>query len=182
MVSALSDRRNRVELLERVKPGGVCAELGVLKGDYSAEILRVCHPRLLYLVDIFDGNVPSADQNGQNYELVDMGTQMPKLIERFHDKPVELVKARSYDWLISLRPDSLDFCYIDTSHEYKDTILELTNAQYAVKQGGIIAGHDYSHECFPGVVQAVNEFCSLYHLSADIYRGDSLASFLIMNE
>lgn len=175
------NKLTRIDLLRDVPKDGICAELGVLKGDYSEQILFHCRPKLLYLVDIFTGQVPSADQDGNNFEVVDMGDRIWRLGKRFEDKPVEIVKSDAAQWLFSLRPGSLDFCYIDTSHEYEATQMELSGAQHAVRTGGIIAGHDYDWNCFPGVVSAVNEFCEMRHMEADIYRGDKFASFFIIN-
>ena len=41
----------RQELLHLMPKGGVCAELGVWKGDFSQRILDVTSPRELHLVD-----------------------------------------------------------------------------------------------------------------------------------
>ena len=48
-----------------------------------------------------------------------------------------------------------------------------------VWKGGNILGHDYEPERFPGVVNAVNEFCDKYELSIDSLSNDGLPSFLI---
>ena len=51
---------------------------------------------------------------------------------------------------------SLDFVYIDASHDYKSVQADI-NAWYPkVKPGGYIGGHDYRSNC-PGVWRAVNE-------------------------
>lgn len=53
---------------------------------------------------------------------------------------------------------SLDFVFIDAAHDY-DNVKADINAWYPkVKLGGIIAGHDYNSEHFPGTKKAVDEF------------------------
>ena len=52
---------------------------------------------------------------------------------------------------------SLDFVYIDASHEYDDIIKDLHAWYPKVKKGGFIGGHDYGTG-YPGVKQAVDEF------------------------
>ena len=55
---------------------------------------------------------------------------------------------------------SLDFVFIDASHEYEDVKKDIAAWIKKVKPGGVIAGHDYyinDFDYFPGVKQAVNE-------------------------
>lgn len=50
--------------------------------------------------------------------------------------------------------ESLDFVYIDASHEYENVKEDLIHWYPKVKRGGVIAGHDYG----AGVKKAVDEF------------------------
>lgn len=52
---------------------------------------------------------------------------------------------------------SLDLVYIDADHSYSGVKSDIAAWAPKVKPGGWIAGHDYNHERFPGVVQAVRE-------------------------
>jgi predicted O-methyltransferase YrrM len=53
--------------------------------------------------------------------------------------------------------NSLDFVFIDASHDYENVKKDI-NAWYPkVKSGGILAGHDY-HHTWEGVICAVDEF------------------------
>ena len=42
---------SRRRLLDRMPQGGVCAEIGVWKGDFSDLILRYANPKSLHLID-----------------------------------------------------------------------------------------------------------------------------------
>jgi tRNA A37 threonylcarbamoyladenosine dehydratase len=53
--------------------------------------------------------------------------------------------------------ESLDFVFLDASHEYENVKSDLIHWYPKIKYGGIIAGHDYCKE-WNGVVLAVNEF------------------------
>jgi hypothetical protein len=67
------------------------------------------------------------------------------------------VRMKSLDAAPLYEDQSLDFVFIDASHEYEDVVNDI-NAWYPkVKSGGILAGHDYG-PAWLGVVQAVNEF------------------------
>ena len=89
------------------------------------------------------------------------------------------MKSDSREWLERQPINSLDWVYIDSAHEYSQTKSELSKSALAVKPGGFICGHDYDAQQFPGVVQAVSEFCSRHNLTAEIFDGDQLASFRI---
>jgi SAM-dependent methyltransferase len=55
-------------------------------------------------------------------------------------------------------PDkSLDLVFIDACHEYEPVLADIRAWLPKVKPGGMLAGHDYSFEMFPGVVKAVQQ-------------------------
>ena len=66
------------------------------------------------------------------------------------------IRKRSHDAAISYKNRSLDFIFLDGSHEYKDVLLDLQLFYPKLKRGGIIAGHDYAN--FMTVRKAVHEF------------------------
>jgi spermidine synthase len=96
------------------------------------------------------------------------------------DPRVCLHTADSVAWLRAQPEHSLDWLYIDTTHDYARTICELHLARRVVRPGGLIAGHDFSR-AFPGVVQAVTEFATAAALPITLYDGDLLGSYVIQN-
>lgn len=52
--------------------------------------------------------------------------------------------------------NSIDFVFIDGSHDYKSVKLDISSWITKVKIGGIIAGHDY--DCWKNVRKAVDDF------------------------
>jgi FkbM family methyltransferase len=56
------------------------------------------------------------------------------------------------------KDNSLDFVFLDASHDYENVKKDIEAWYPKVKENGIIAGHDYNSYDWPGVVQAVNEF------------------------
>lgn len=75
-------------------------------------------------------------------------------------KPVESnytpVKMCSVDAAKLYEDGSLDFVFIDASHDYENVKNDIIAWFPKVKLGGIMGGHDYDN-MFLGVVQAVNE-------------------------
>lgn len=65
-----------------------------------------------------------------------------------HDRPGGLGPAD---------PPPVDAVFIDSSHEYDETIATFRTWQPAVAPGGIIAFHDWEDDAYPGVTQAVRD-------------------------
>jgi hypothetical protein len=51
---------------------------------------------------------------------------------------------------------TLDFVYIDAVHTFRHVCRDIELWVPKVRAGGLIGGHDYSPEDWPGVVRAVN--------------------------
>jgi hypothetical protein len=66
------------------------------------------------------------------------------------------VKSTSLEAAKLVADESLDFCFIDASHDYDNVIADIHAWFPKVKQGGVIAGHDYPD--WEGVKKAVDEF------------------------
>jgi predicted O-methyltransferase YrrM len=69
---------------------------------------------------------------------------------------INIVKSLSWDGALNYDDNSLDFVFIDAGHDYESVKKDLNAWFPKVKNGGIIAGHDYHYNC--GVFPAVNEF------------------------
>ena len=59
---------------------------------------------------------------------------------------------------------SLDFVFVDASHQYEDVCEDIDIWIPKVKSGGFLAGHDYQ-QSFPGVIKAVNEKINGFYVS-----------------
>jgi hypothetical protein len=65
------------------------------------------------------------------------------------------IRLSSLDAVNQYSNRSLDFVFIDASHEYNDVKKDILSWYPKIKKGGFIAGHDFT--TFEGVEQAVNE-------------------------
>lgn len=75
-------------------------------------------------------------------------------------KPVEhcitSLKMKSVDAAALYKDESLDFVFIDASHEELDVLDDFAAWYPKVKKGGFIGGHDY-HPTWSGVMRAVDK-------------------------
>ena len=144
--------KNRYDILYMVKDklvnGIVCAEVGVLRGQFSRWINKIIQPKELHLIDSWGKHLES---------FTDYKTFTPQhWIDIMNKVQAKLPKAKLYRMLsiegATKFPDEyFDFIYIDADHDrcYEDLV-----AWYPkLKKGGIIAGHDYNWE--KGVVNNV---------------------------
>jgi len=127
----------------------ICAELGILKGDFSAQILELSQPTKLHLVEISPKAVSIAN-------------------ERFrHEIAKEIVQVHQGDSatiMNSMPNEYFDWVYIDADHSYEGVKRDLEATQPKLKPHGMIALNDYiffasSDFVKYGVVEAVNECC-----------------------
>jgi hypothetical protein len=178
--SRMKFTKNRDELIANVPPGCTFAELGVFSGAFSEKIRSLLKPKKLYLVDIFNGKMGSGDVNGENFHFINLNESFDQLTQKYAKQPeVKIVKATTVEFLESLPDDHLDAVYIDADHSYEAVKQDLKLSLQKVGKNGFIMGHDYEENEFPGVVQAVDEFCEQNDLKICLLSQEKLPSFLI---
>lgn len=152
----------------------ICFEIGVLQGDFSQQILDFIKPVFLGLVDPFQissatyaegaGYLPTAYSTDEDYEQIS---------KRFEDRiklhRVYIHRGYSYD-IVKIIANNLDFVYHDASHLYEDLKRDLSDWLPLMETQGLVAGHDYGNELFPGVKQAVDEFMNEHNFEMIIFN------------
>jgi hypothetical protein len=155
--------------LELPPRGSLCAEIGVWRGDFSAEILRLARPAKLHLVD------PWAFMTGEAYAEARYGGKAAAdqaamddlyagVIHRFAEPiaggVVEVHRCESAEAASRFPDGSFDWIYVDGNHLYEFVRADLEAYDPKVKAGGLIAGDDYGARGWweDGVTRAVDEF------------------------
>lgn len=125
-------------------------EIGVADGE-SALFLAKCLDGLekkytLYMVD-------SLDYGGVN--------QLCKIYENIIasglGKNIKVIPKDSIEASKDFNDNSLDFVFLDSSHQYEPTKFEIKNWYNKLKDGCYLSGHDYTSVENPGVRKAVDE-------------------------
>lgn len=75
------------------------------------------------------------------------------------------IRMPSLEASATYEDSTLDFVFIDASHDYHNVINDIYAWYPKVKSGAVLAGHDYA---FPGVEKAVNEFLQKENYNLDI--------------
>ncbi|EPR67711.1 class I SAM-dependent methyltransferase [Cyclobacterium qasimii] len=173
---------NREKLLEKLPKNGVIAEIGVNKGEFSQEILRLSKPQKFHLVDAWD-SVRYHDGLRNHVESLFKSEIKAEIIEIHQGYSIE--KASNF------KNGYFDWIYIDTDHSYQVTKSELQAYKDKIKPDGIISGHDYSQGNWGkilryGVMEAVHEFCiqedwELIYFTIEMSNNPSFAIRKIQN-
>jgi GR25 family glycosyltransferase involved in LPS biosynthesis len=156
-------------IVEKFPSKSKFVEIGSWKGKSSAfmavEIANSYKDIDFYCVDTWKGG-PDHQDRDDLHTLYETFIENMKSLENYYI-PMRMTSIEASQ---KFEDKSLDFVFIDASHEYEDVKNDIIAWLPKVKTGGIIAGHDYyvdSYDYFPGVKQAVGETLGKYELNFD---------------
>lgn len=140
---------NRLALLDKLPKGGVFAEVGVDRGDFSIEILTRCKPEKLHLFDMDMTRL-------SNTALLGTISQ--------RGSPVKTHAGDSSTNMSKVPDGYFDVIYIDGDHGYEGVKRDIAASVPKLKPQGVMIFNDYAvwsatsmFHC--GVARAVHEFC-----------------------
>ena len=115
-------------------------------------------------VDTWEGSVEHVE-----YEIIKKSELYDEFIKNISSvsSVINPLRMSSLDAVNLYEDESLDFVFIDASHEYEDVKLDILKWLPKVKIGGVIAGHDY--QTFDGVTKAVNELFNINDIEISEY-------------
>jgi predicted O-methyltransferase YrrM len=145
-------------ILSRMPSGGVCAEIGVFEGDFSARILRLNQPKRLYLIDPWYPHNPRLSDAEATYSAV-----QARFADAIASGRIALLREDSASAAAKFRDATFDWIYIDGDHRYAAVRSDLELYYPKVKPGGYIVCDDYHYRGWwdDGVTRAVDEFMML---------------------
>jgi glycosyltransferase involved in cell wall biosynthesis len=113
----------------------------------------------VYAVDTFEG---SEEHKEVLKEIKEQSTSLLEIFKRHTslcdvDHLITPIKGASLDVVNQFEDESIDFIFIDASHDYDNVLADITAWYPKLKPGGLIAGDDYA-PCWGGVIKAVNEY------------------------
>lgn len=150
-----------LELLENTPEGGIFVELGAYKGKSTSFIVTEMINRnrdiQFYTVDTFQGDSGSTDSKEiEAYKQVDTSKMLDEFTKNTKHLPEKLnVLINNSDLCAKMFEDnSVDTIFIDAGHSYEAVIKDIAAWLPKMKDGSIMAGHDYNS--WAGVKEAVD--------------------------
>lgn len=152
----------RDHLLPLIKKNAQIVEVGVMYGEFSEKILKVCQPKHFVGLDVFVAHEWPIIWGEESDKYFKGKTHEQFYLDKFADyvqkNIVSTRKGFSYDTLKTFEDQSLDVVYLDADHTYEMVSGELAIVKDKIKEDGVIIVNDYTMNDGYGVVQAVNEF------------------------
>ncbi len=162
---------NRKAILEKIPKGVVMAQIGV-DIDLTQDILDVCSPRELFVVDDFREE-ESFINRGYRAELL-------KAVKKAFKDSVTVINETPSDFFGSIDFDVLEAVVINSAMnpDYDTTIANLYDSFNAIAKG-VIVGNGYNLQ---SVRAAINLFCGNTCLDVELItreRGKDYSFYLI---
>ena len=172
------------ELLKRIPPNAIGAEIGVFAGELSARLLSRGDIKLK-MIDSWTTheNSPYVESNDFHSKLTqeqqDNYKKMAFDNTEFASDRREILHLTSEEASKLIPDESLDFIFIDADHSYEGCKTDIALWYKKVKKGGMISGHDYSNPYCPGfeVNRAVDEFIKASGMKLEL--GENFTWFAI---
>lgn len=173
----------RKRVLNMLPKGAVGVEIGVWKGDFSAQILRSARPATLHLIDPWAVS-DAADRSDQAWYGVGKTTQLgmdgicDQVAARFAAEiargQVCVHRADASAALGAMAPATVDYVYVDGDHSYAGVVSDLAHAFRVTKANGLICCDDYLLGAWwnDGVVRAVHELLVAERVTVE-YKEDT---------
>lgn len=142
------------------------AEIGVWRGQLSRDLLRAFPDLYLMMIDLWENPNQNDDHGmGRHDKIVDWGfveTEAAFNVAPFYQPSpsrFSMIKKSSIEAAKDCSDKSLDFVYIDASHDYENVKADI--AAWTPKAAKLICGHDYNGRLDKkgvwGVKRAVDE-------------------------
>lgn len=151
---------------ELLHPGAVLVELGSFGGEsttvfarFAAKVFAIDPWDDSYSNTIMEGCADSRIVNHLKKNPVPSMSQIEAIFDartaRFEN--ITKIKATAEDAIRRFPDRSIDIVYIDSIHTYPVVAQQITEWRRKVRLGGVLSGHDFAPNTWPGVVRAVED-------------------------
>ena len=124
-----------------------CAEVGVWKGEFAANILKSCPCVREYLMIDSWRHLPGWNKpfniSDNDFKVV-FDTALAST--SFASDRRRILRGTTLEMQKEIEPDSLDFIYIDGDHSLRGIVIDALVMWEKLKVGGMLAGDDFTAE------------------------------------
>jgi len=164
-------------------------EIGTHQGVFADQFLSLWLGDKLYCIDPWEGHPPIEPVFHPGFIEQPLGREFDRKIAdlvlktKYGDR-VLLLQLTSKQAASVFAKESVDFVYIDGSHEFKDIADDLKAWWPKITEGGILAGHDYDKKdpITADVVRAVDQFVHRKKMILEVTAEEQYPSWYIRKE
>lgn len=158
----------RRAVLASLPKHAVGVEVGVWKGNFSSQLLKVTSSRVLHLIDPWllsdEGNRKDGAWYGSAKVTQDQMDEIHAGVARRFARQIAsgqvvIHREASSTAMAAMPAESVDYVYIDGDHSYEAVAEDIRQAFRITRPGGMICCDDYSSTGWweDDVIRAVNE-------------------------
>lgn len=141
------------------------AEIGVFTGQFSEMLVDILSPTEFHAIDpwfsLYGDYFPNWGEYSAHGKLETRAGYEAAIHRTERFKGVNVVAKPALEWIETVEPGTLDWVYVDSTHQYESTLAELNALANVLADDGVILGDD----CWPnrahhhyGVYRAVRDF------------------------
>ena len=201
LLRTLSERRGLAQLANDLNLTGRAAELGVWRGEFAEQFLKVWRGQQYVLVDlwtpsdcvngnrsacVYGGNVSDGGVAERSFDKMITGLRMQRLGPKWSGRYL-LLQNSTLEAATRFPDGHFDYIYLDATHTYAAAAADLEAWYPKLRLGGLVAGHDYQfqHQAIGdgyvfGVRDAVDEFAQRRNLRVYSTMESYLPSFYFL--
>lgn len=143
----------------------IFVEIGTWRGRSTScmgQLIKNSNKNIkFYAIDTFEGS----DEDWHQEDIKKLNQNKTTLFDEYEKNLkscevydiVNTIKSTSINASCEFKDESIDFIFIDASHDYDNVLSDITAWYPKVKPGGLICGDDYA-PCWSGVRKAVDEY------------------------
>jgi len=143
-------------LLSTIPDNGIFVECGAWLGKSSSYLCDHAHKRNIS-VFIIDSWLGSDNEIDTFHRLAKQQDIYQIFLDNMGGRRFTPIRKLSTEAVSDFKNNSCDVIFIDMNHSYESVKEDISIWLPKVKHGGYLAGHDYNHAGWPGVVRAVDE-------------------------
>jgi predicted O-methyltransferase YrrM len=152
-----SDHKVYELAVENFADNSIFVEVGCFMGRSTvamAELIETSNKNIIfYAIDHFEGSSEHKNRPEiKNKKLFEIFSKNTSRVKKF----IKVIKSDSLKASSKFENNSIDFIYIDASHEYEFISQDINFWYPKLKATGWLTGHDYKWQ---GVKKAITEFC-----------------------
>ena len=142
------------------------AELGTWRLRNFKQVYNLCPKLKMIGVDLYKAQPDLPDtpgverytpgENNLEWDHKTYYKEMLSIVKNSNGR-VSFIRDYTSNAAKKIKNGVLDMVFIDALHTYSGVISDINDWSPKVKKGGIICGHDYGYDRFPGVKMAVDE-------------------------